>query len=92
MARSPSRPPHVGTLESTIRMGYGLWVHCDNRECHHRVKLDLEDLASRLVPELPLADLVARSVCSECGARWPRISISIAVGQNAACGAGSDEK
>jgi hypothetical protein len=49
------------------------------RDCYHRARLDLKDLAARLGPELPLADLVARSVSSECGARWPRISISIAV-------------
>jgi len=41
--------------------------------------LDLEDMAARFGADLPVAELVARAVCSECGARWPRISITISV-------------
>ena len=32
------------------------------------------ELAARFGADLPVAELVARAVCSECRARWPRIS------------------
>ena len=35
----------VGTIGGTIRMGHGLWVHCENRECLHRARIDLEAIA-----------------------------------------------
>ena len=34
-------------------------------------------LKARLGADYPVADLVARAVCSECGARWPKISITV---------------
>jgi hypothetical protein len=50
---------------------------CENRECLHRTCIDLEAIAERYGVELPVAEFVNRSVCSECGARWPNISISL---------------
>ena len=44
---------------------------------HHRATVDLEALQARLGADYPVADLVARAVCSECGARWPKISITV---------------
>jgi hypothetical protein len=76
MARDP-KPPHVGTLGSTIRVGYSMMIHCGNWDCHHRATVDLEALQARLSADYPVADLVARAVCSECGARWPKISITV---------------
>ena len=58
-------------------MGHGLWMHCDNRECLHRARVDLEVIAERYGADLSVAEFVNRSVCSECGARWPGISISL---------------
>jgi len=77
MGRRPAYPNHVGTIGGTIRMGHGLWVHCDNRECLHRARVDLEAIGERYGEELSVAEFVNRSVCSECGARWPDISISL---------------
>jgi hypothetical protein len=57
-------------------MGHGLWVHCENRECLHRARINLEAIAEHYGVELTVAEFVNRSVCSECGARWPDISIS----------------
>jgi hypothetical protein len=61
-------------------VGHGLWVHCDNRDCLHRARIDLEAIAERYGAELSVAEFVNRSVCSECGARWPNISISLEPG------------
>ena len=77
MAKRPAYPNHVGTIGEKIRMGHGLWVHCNNRECLHRARIDLEAIAERFGAELSLAEFVNRSVCSECGARWPNISITL---------------
>ena len=76
MDRGP-KPPHVGTLGSTIRVGYSMMIHCGNWDCHHRATVDLEALQARLGEDYPVADLVARAVCNECGARWPKISITV---------------
>jgi hypothetical protein len=76
MTRRPAYPNHVGTIGGTIRMGHGLWVHCENRECLHRARVDLEAIAEHYGEELSVAEFVNRSVCLECGARWPDISIS----------------
>ena len=75
MAQRPAYPNHVGTIGGTIRMGHGLWVHCDNPECLHRAHIDLEAIAERYGAELSVSEFVNRSVCSECGVRWPKISI-----------------
>jgi hypothetical protein len=62
-----------------IRIGHSLTINCGNRECLHLAKLDLEDIAARLGADLAVADLVARAVCAECGARWAELSISVSV-------------
>jgi len=67
-------------LAGTIRMGHGLWVHCENRECLHRARIDLEAIAAHYGAELSVAEFINRSVCSECGTRWPNISISLEPG------------
>ena len=74
-----TRPTHVGTIGDKIRIGHSLTINCGNRECLHRAKLDLEDIAARFGADLRVADLVARAVCAECGARWPQLSISVSV-------------
>jgi hypothetical protein len=79
VARAPAYPLHVGTIADKIRIGHSITVNCGNRECLHRATLDLEDMAARFGADLLVAELVARAVCSECGARWPRISITISV-------------
>ena len=73
------QPPHVGTIGEKIRICHGIWINCLNQECLHRAKVDLAALAKRHGADLPVADLVKRAVCSECGSRWPRLSITVAV-------------
>jgi hypothetical protein len=87
--RIPSCDPRGGGLRGTdarrtdivdkIRIGHSLTINCGNRECLHLAKLDLEDIAARLGADLAVADLVARAVCAECGARWAELSISVSV-------------
>ena len=55
-------PSHVGTIGDKIRIGHSLTINCGNRECLHRAKLDLEDIAARFGANLLVADLVARAV------------------------------
>jgi hypothetical protein len=74
-----TQPPHVGTIGDKIRIGHGIWINCLNQECLHRAKMDLAALAERLGANFPVAELVKRAVCSECGSRWPRLSITVAV-------------
>jgi hypothetical protein len=77
MAKRAPHPAHVGTIGGTIRMGHGFWVHCGNPQCRHRARVDMEAIAKRFGESLAVAEFVSRSVCSECGARWPDISITI---------------
>jgi len=52
MAKRPAYPNHVGTVGGTIRMGHALWVHCENRDCLHRARIDPEAIAERYGVEL----------------------------------------
>jgi hypothetical protein len=88
MAKRPAYPNHVGTIAGTIRGGHGMWIHCNNQNCLHRTRVDLEAIAERYGEGLAVAEFVARSVCSECGARWPNISISLEPINTRSIGAG----
>jgi hypothetical protein len=72
-------PPHVETIGDKIRIGHGIWINCLNQECLHRAKVDLAALEERYGADLPVAELTKRAVCGECGSRWPRSSITVAV-------------
>jgi hypothetical protein len=43
-------------------------------------RIDLEAIAERHGAKLSVAEFVNRSVCSECGARWPNISTTLEPG------------
>ena len=73
------QPPHVGTIGDKVRIGHGIWINCLNQECLHRARVDLALLVERYSAALPVAELVKRAVCSKCGSRWPRLSITVAV-------------
>jgi hypothetical protein len=77
MGKRSAYPNHVGTIGGTMCLGHGLWVRCENRECLHRARIDLEAIAGRYGEELSVAEFVNRSVCSECMGRWPAVSISL---------------
>jgi len=61
--------PHVGTLGSTIRVGYSMMIHCGNWDCHHRATVDLEALQAGLGEDSPVANLVATRDDRPLGAR-----------------------
>ena len=73
------RPPQVGTIGGLIAQELRLTIYCDVRECHHSQTLDLEALARELRPGYRLADFVARSRCTECGAKSPRLSVRVGI-------------
>jgi hypothetical protein len=50
-----------------------------NQERLHRAEVDRVALVERYGADLLVAELVKRAVCSECGSRWPRLSITVAV-------------
>jgi len=66
---------HVGTIADKLRLGHGVTINCGNPDCRHRATMDL----AKLPAEMTVASLVARAICSECGTRWPRLSITISV-------------
>jgi hypothetical protein len=70
-------PPHVGTIGSTIAGGFKMWISCDAIGCHN-ADLDLDALKDEFGADYRIADFVARSRCSKCGAKWPQLSVRIA--------------
>jgi hypothetical protein len=72
-------PPHVGTIGGKIRIGHGLTLYCENRDCRHRATLELPAISKRYGEELSVAAFMARAVCSECGARWPNLDMKVHV-------------
>ena len=80
MARKPAYPNHVGTIDGTIRMGHGLWVHCDNRECLHGTVSTSKRSPSATARSYPSPNSSTNRSARECGARWPNISISLEPG------------
>jgi hypothetical protein len=52
-------------------------IYCDVRECHHSQTVDLEALAHELGSDYRIADFVAGSRCSKCGAKWPQLSVRV---------------
>jgi hypothetical protein len=77
MARPRPPSPHVGTLDSTIRVRHSLTINCGSWDCRHRATVDLEALSARFGEVYPAARLVERAVCSECDARWPDLSLTV---------------
>jgi hypothetical protein len=77
MAQFKQRPPNAGTIGSTARVGNSITVNCGNRKCLHWAVLDLGELRARLGDEYPIASLAVRTVCSECGSRWPQLLLTV---------------
>lgn len=50
-------------------------IVCDAMGCHNRKTVDLDALAGELGPNYRIADFVARSRCTKCGAQWPKLSL-----------------
>ena len=77
MAQSPQKLPYVGTIGEKIRHGHGVYIYCENPRCLHGAPVDLLAIRERYGDYFPVADFVVRSVCSQCGGRWPNISIRV---------------
>jgi len=77
MAQPPQKPPHVGTIGENIRQGHGVYIYCENPRCLHGAPVDLLAIRGRYGDDFSVADFMARSVCSQCGGRWPNISIRV---------------
>jgi hypothetical protein len=71
------RQPELGTIGELVAQGLRLSIYCDVRECHHNQTPDLETLSRELGPDYRVADFVARSHCSKCGAKWPQLSVRV---------------
>jgi hypothetical protein len=71
------RPPQVGTIGSTIATGLKMWISCDAIGCRNNADVDLLALRDQLGADYRIADFVARSRCSKCGARWPQLSVRV---------------
>jgi hypothetical protein len=54
-----------------------MWISCDAIGCRNNADVDLEALARELGPDYRIADFVARSRCSKCGAKWPQLSVRV---------------
>jgi hypothetical protein len=71
------RPLQVGTIGDTIAARLHMTLYCDAMGCHHSQAVDLEALSRELGADYPVADFVARSRCSKCGAKWPQLSVRV---------------
>ena len=54
-----------------------MMIYCENHRCLNGAPVDLRALCARYGDDFPVADFVARSVCSQCGARWPNVTIKV---------------
>src|SRR6185437_7026926 len=72
-------PRQVGTIGDIIASDFSMAIYCERADmrCWNHAEIDLPALRDRLGADYRLADFVARSVCSKCGARWPRVSVRV---------------
>ncbi|HEY7990524.1 MAG TPA: hypothetical protein VID77_03960 [Stellaceae bacterium] len=70
-------PKQVGTIGDVIADGLSMAIYCERADvrCWNHTEVDLPALSDRVGADYRVADFVARSVCSRCGARWPRVGI-----------------
>ena len=73
MPRSPRQL--VGTFADLILYNHELTVYCD--ACQHRAPVSVPALADRLGENCRVQAFIERAVCSKCGARWPKLSVTV---------------
>ena len=71
------RSPQVGAVGGLIAGGLKMSISCDAIGCRNNADVDLLALRDQLGADYRIADFVARSRCSKCGARWPQLSVSV---------------
>ena len=54
-------------------------ISCDAIGCRNNADVDLEALRDQFGGDYRIADFVARSRCSKCGARWPQLSVRVSL-------------
>jgi len=52
-------------------------IYCDAIGGRHDHTLDFDAMSRELGPGYRVADFVARSRCSKCGAKWPQLSVRV---------------
>jgi hypothetical protein len=65
----------IGSFADLIRLGHELTVNCDS--CRHRAVVSVPALATRLGDNYRVQAFIERSICSKCGARWPKLSVTV---------------
>jgi len=72
-------PRQVGTIGDIIASDFSMAIYCERADirCWNHAEVDLPALRDQLGADYRVADFVARSVCSRCGARWPRVGIRV---------------
>jgi len=73
----PRRPPQVGAIGSTITAGLKMWISWDAIGCRNNADVDLLALRDQLGADDRIADFVARSRCSKCRAKWPKLPVRV---------------
>jgi len=73
----PRRPPQVGTVGGLNAGGLNMWISCDAIGCRNNADVDLLALRDQLGADDRIADFVARSRCSKCRAKWPKLPVRV---------------
>jgi hypothetical protein len=75
--RPSLRPPSPlgGTLAHVMLSDQYLSMYCEY--CHHRASVDLLAQVEAHGEAYRLQAFIDRAVCSKCGARWPKLSVSL---------------
>jgi hypothetical protein len=73
MPREPRKL--VGTLAQLVASGRGLTVNCNI--CLHRARIDLAERIQANGAAYRLQSFIEHAVCRKCGARWPKLSITM---------------
>ena len=73
MPRSPRQL--VGTFADLIIYNHELTLNCD--ACQHRAPVSVPALAARLGEHYRVQAFIEWAVCSKCGARWQKLSVTV---------------
>lgn len=65
----------AGTLAHLLNSGQEVVVHCES--CWHRAPVDLRIEIEFHGEAYSLQSFIDGVVCSKCGARWPKLNVSV---------------
>jgi len=75
MPNLPTFMPNLPKCRWLILYNHELTVNCD--ACQHRAPVSVPGLAARLGENYRVHAFIERAVCSKCGARWPKLSVTV---------------